>query len=219
MSSSAIQERHFSGGERIVGPTNFDFALFLEFGQEGTVGADLMDLMKDVGGDGGGDEFRVSGMTFVWRKLIQGGESGVDFGEQLGEVSEFGTIAGTHHRATILVAEHHDQFCAGNLGGKFHRAQLIGVRDIAGIASDEEVADALIEDALDGNARVEAGQDHCFRKLFGGRSLSAGREFTLGEGVGGIALVAIEKVGKDSLGSEVGLLLGGERKSLTVRHA
>ena len=49
--------------------------------------------------------------------------------------------------------------------------------------------------------------------------MSAGREFRRGEGVGGIALVTIEEVGKDGLGGEAGLLFGGERKSLTVRHA
>ncbi len=120
-------------------------------------------------------------------------------------------IASTFHGAASFVTEDHDQLGSSRLGGKFHRAEDVFVFDIARDASDEDIADVLIENQLHGHAGIETRKDD------GLRELSLRRRFHFGFGVfvvGGRAVheafVSSHEVGKNFIWLQGFLFFRGE---------
>ena len=69
------------------------------------------------------------------------------------------TAASAADRAARVVAEHDDEREVEHADAELERAEHAGVDDVAGRADDEEVAEALVEDDLRGDARVGAAEE------------------------------------------------------------
>ena len=88
----------------------------------------------------------------------------MDLGQQAGEVAELHVVDRALDGATARVPEDDDELRT-HLDGVFEAAELVVVHDVAGDAHAEHVADPLIEDDLDGRARVHAAEHRREREL------------------------------------------------------
>ena len=129
------------------------------------------------------------------------------------------------HCTAALVAQHHDQRDAQTDDGELEGRQHGEVSDLTRGSDDEEVAEALVEDDLDGDPGVRTGQHHGEGALTGGHQLApvvvlAGVGGILGHEPGVPALKSLESPLRDVAGVEARRCLfdGHEDHSATARR-
>jgi hypothetical protein len=73
--------------------------------------------------------------------------------------------------AAAIMTEHHDERHPEHRNTVFEAGDHLGSADVAGDPADKDMADALVEDELDGHTGVGTGQDGRERLLLGDRFL------------------------------------------------
>lgn len=195
--------------KRVEGADNFDLSFLLQFGEDRALSTNVDDRLTHVLGDDLFHEVIVFRAAFFAGEASDGVNGRLNPFEQAGEISHFNPIAGPFDGPATFVAEDHDEFGTGDFGGEFHGTELIITGDVAGDAAYEDITDPLVEYLLDGDARVQAGQDDGFWELAMGGGLDAVRDIRIAESTCDEALVSLEEILEDRIGREPGLFFGG----------
>ncbi len=102
-----------------------------------------------------------------------------DLGDQVGDVQRkrrsiaLDRADGRENGAALVVTEHDDERNMQHADRVFERAEHALRDDLAGVAHDEQVADALVEDDLGRESRVAAAEEGRVRRLAGGELSTA----------------------------------------------
>ncbi len=146
-----------AGGEVVDGADHLDGARLDKVASLGAVRKQVLDAAPDIGLDGGVDERLVREARPAGADPLDGGDDVVD--ERGDGAVDLGAL---HHRrdgAAGGVPHHHHERSVQVPDAVLDGPDLVGVRDIARDADDKEIAEAAIEEPLDGDARVRAGED------------------------------------------------------------
>src|SRR5215831_14143339 len=88
--------------------------------------------------------------------------------KQAGEVAEVNAVACAFNRSATGVAHNDNELRPRNFAGKFQASNQIGVGDVAGDASVEEVSNAGVENELGRRTGINAAQEGGARILASG---------------------------------------------------
>ena len=135
-----------------------------------------------------------------------GGDGFGDGGDEFGDVAvDSGVFGDGFHRAAGFVAEDDEERGPEVVDAVFDGADLVGAGDVAGDADDEEITHALVEEGLDGDTGIGAGEKDREGGLAFGLFRAAGGVLTrVGGGAADVALVAFGEGGRGLLRSERG---------------
>ena len=198
-----------AGGDIADGADDLEFAGAHFVEDFGAVLVEVVHGLPDVLGDGELCDGGFVGGGVVLAGAVDGGGDVVD---EAGDLSVELSAGGCRGDGAALGVTHDDEEGRVEVADAvLDGAGFAVTGDITGDADDEDIADAAVEDAFDGEAGVGAGEDGDEGVLAGGGEVFA----AAGLGVGGVgavgdpAFVAFLKPGEGGVGIGGGVGLGG----------
>jgi hypothetical protein len=200
-----------AGREVVEASHNHQLALGHALGEDGAAIGDVAHGDPHVLFRDGFDEGRVLGGVRALREPCLGGlDRGLDVRQSLGQVAKLGIIGRALDRAAVGVPEHDDRLGSRHSGRELHAPQEIGVLEVAGHAADEDVADALVEDDLGGDAGIQAREHDGLGVLAFGGAADLRQVVEVRRRVGHETRVTSLKIGDDLRGRQGLLRFGGK---------
>lgn len=212
MDEQSGQNFDATGREFIAGGNDLHPATAHGGGEEGFGAGELIGGAAGVG---------ANGVVEVVTGLILGGFDGRS--DRLDDARDVagGMTAGDGggNGAALFMTDDDDEADVEVFDGVFDGADDVVVEDVAGIADDEKITEALVEIELGGDAGVGAGEDDGDRGLALGEFGAARRGLVGAHDLAGSeAAVALDEAGQRFIGAEVDAGLGGECEGAESRE-
>ena len=83
----------------------------------------------------------------------------------MGQVTELSVVGGTLDSTAFGMAQYHDKFRSGELGGELKAAYEVGIRKITGNTGTKDIPDSLVENNFRRNSLIDTTKNTCKRKL------------------------------------------------------
>ena len=155
-----VNEFHFSRMNHLERSDHLDLSLFLHFSQNGTVLPDALDHHLDVVHCDLVHVLFAGGSLLAVVALVGLIDGWLDLVQELGQVTKLHVGDSAADSSALGVAHDQDKLSAGDLAGKLHGSEDISVADVSGHSHCEDISESTVEDKLNVDTRVDAGEDH-----------------------------------------------------------